>query len=235
MILLTDAAKYYSELEHQDAAWDWLQDEIGIELLSKFADIYRDGPGRKPTVEESGPNKEYVNKQQLAGIWNCAESLIGDDEVLELNRCLEKYSITTTLRIRHFLSQTAHESGGGKWKKELSDGWYLEGRTDIGNTEPGDGPKYKGAGYIQLTGRYNYQKFSDYIGNDTQIMECGVDHVAEVYPFISAGFWWTNNNMNSLCDTNPSVEQVTLRVNGGYNGLEDRKYYYGRCERYILD
>ena len=131
------------------------------------------------------------------------------------------------------MAQTAHESGGGKWKKELSDGWYLEGRTDIGNTQPGDGPKYKGAGYIQLTGRANYQDFSNWKKTDTRIMDIGCDHVAEVYPFTSAGFWWTNNRMNELCDTNPSVEQVTLRVNGGYNGLEDRKYYYGRCERYI--
>ena len=230
MIILTDAAKYYNELDHQDKAWDWLQDEIGIETLAKFAEMYRSGP-----TLEVGPDvpTEYVNKQQLAGIWNCAESLIRDDEILELNRCLEKYNITNTLRIRHFLSQTAHESGGGKWKKELSDGYYLEGRTDIGNVNPGDGPKYKGAGYIQLTGRANYQAFSDYIGNDPKIMDIGVDHVAEVYPFTSAGFWWTNNNMNSLCDSNPSVEQVTKRVNGGYNGLDDRKYYYGRCERYI--
>ena len=230
MIILTDAAKYYNELDHQDKAWDWLQDEIGIETLSKFADMYRAGP----TVEE-GPEvpQEYVNKQQLAGIWNCAESLIFDEEILELNRCLQEWNITTTLRIRHFLSQTAHESGGGKWKKELSDGWYLEGRTDIGNTQSGDGPKYKGAGYIQLTGRANYQDFSNWKKDDPKIMAVGCDHVAEVYPFTSAGFWWTNNRMNELCDTNPSVEQVTKRVNGGYNGLEDRKYYYGRCERYI--
>ena len=73
MIILTDAAKYYNELDHQDIAWDWLQDQIGIETLAKFAEMYRNGP----TVE-AGPEvpQEYVNKQQLAGIWNCAESLI---------------------------------------------------------------------------------------------------------------------------------------------------------------
>jgi predicted chitinase len=232
MIILTDAAKYYSGLDHQDIAWDWLQDEVGIETLAKFAEMYRAGPS-----VEIGPDvpQEYVNKSQLAGIWNCAESLIFDEEILELNRCLEEWNITNPLRIRHFLSQTAHESGGGKWKKELSDGWYLEGRTDIGNTQAGDGPKYKGAGYIQLTGRYNYQAFSDWKQDDPKIMSIGCDHVAEVYPFTSAGFWWTNNNMNALCDTDPSVEQVTKRVNGGYNGLDDRKYYYGRCCQYIPD
>lgn len=232
MIILTDAAKYYSEQEHQDIAWDWLQDEIGIETLSKFAEMYRAG-----STVEIGPDvpQEYVAKSQLAGIWNCAESLITDEEILELNRCLQEWDITNPLRIRHFLSQTAHESGGGKWKKELSDGWYLEGRADIGNTEAGDGPKFKGAGYIQLTGRANYTDFSNWKQDDPLILEIGCDHVADVYPFTSAGLWWTNNKMNALCDTNPSVEQVTLRVNGGYNGLDDRKHYYGRCERFIPD
>ena len=56
----------------------------------------------------------------------------------------------------------------------------------------------------------------------------GVNYVADNYPFSSAGFWWFNNGMNALCDGNPSVEQVTRRVNGGYNGLEDRKMYYNR-------
>ena len=54
----------------------------------------------------------------------------------------------------------------------------------------------------------------------------GVDYVAKNYPWTSAGFWWKSHGMNSLCDGNPSVEQVTKRVNGGYNGLESRKKYY---------
>ena len=86
-----------------------------------------------------------VTKSDLAYIWGCSESLIEDREIDELNSCLFTFESTTPERIRHFLSQTAHESGGGRWMKELSDGWYLEGRTDIGNTQKGDGPKYKGA------------------------------------------------------------------------------------------
>jgi putative chitinase len=141
------------------------------------------------------------------------------------------FDITTTSRIRHFLAQTGHESGGGKWKTELSDGEYLEGRTDIGNTQPGDGPKYKGAGYLQMTGRFNYQRFADDIDNP-RVME-GCQYVADNYPFTSAGFWWVDNDMNTLCDTDPCTEEVTLRVNGGYNGLDDRKEYFGRAEVYI--
>ena len=115
--------------------------------------------------------------------------------------------------------------------KELASGKAYEYRSDLGNNQLGDGPRYKGAGYIQLTGRANYQDFCDYMG-DPRIMD-GVEYVANTYPFTSAGFWWSNNKMNALCDSGASVEKVTRRVNGGYNGLEDRKYYYARTVEVI--
>ena len=111
--------------------------------------------------------------------------------------------------------------------KELASGAAYEGRRDIGNTQPGDGKKYKGAGFIQLTGRANYASFSKYM-NDPKIMN-GVDYVALNYPATSAGYWWYNNRMNALCDRNPLIEEVTKRVNGGLRGIEDRKVYYNRC------
>lgn len=168
-----------------------------------------------------------VTKSQLAFIWGCSESLIKDSEIVEMNEGMKLFQITTTSRIRHFLSQISHESGGGRWKEELASGKDYEGRADLGNTQPGDGPKYKGAGYIQMTGRANYQSFATYI-KDPKVMD-GVSYVADKYPVTSAGYWWFKNNMNALCDTNPTVEQVTLRVNGAYNGLSDRKMYYTRC------
>ena len=57
----------------------------------------------------------------------------------------------------------------------------------------------------------------------------GVDYVAANYPWTSAGFWWMNNKMNALCDTNPTVKQVTLKVNGGTNGLSSRQTEYDKC------
>ena len=223
-IQLTDAAFYYKQEPHQTKAWDWLEAQLTPAQLEEFGRLYRDRP-------EVSSGYTYVTKRQLAEIWQCSPTLIADSEIVELNKCLETFQITTPSRIRHFLSQTAHESGGGRWKKELSDGWYLEGRTDIGNVYHGDGPKYKGAGYIQLTGRHNYQKFSDYIG-DPKVMD-GVDYVAKTYPYTSAGYWWWSNGMNELCDKNPTVRQVTRRVNGGYNGLTDREHYYVICLRVI--
>ena len=223
-IQLTNAAFYYKEEPHQTKAWNWLEAQLTPSQLEEFGRLYRDRP-------EVPSGYTYVTKRQLAEIWQCSPTLIADSEIVELNKCLETFQITTPSRIRHFLSQTAHESGGGRWKKELSDGWYLEGRTDIGNTQPGDGPRFKGAGYIQLTGRHNYRKLADYIG-DPRVME-GVDYVAETYPYTSAGYWWWSNGMNELCDKNPTVRQVTRRVNGGYNGLADREHYYVICQRVI--
>lgn len=114
----------------------------------------------------------------------------------------------------------------------MSSGKQYEYRKDLGNIYSGDGVKFKGAGYLQLTGRENYTRFASYI-NDDNVIDYGYRYVAEKYPFTSAGFWWMDNKMNELCDNGASVERVTKKVNGGYNGLYDRKYYFERCLKVI--
>lgn len=183
----------------------------------------------KKVEKASSQGDALPTKKQLAYIWNCQESLIKDNEVSELHKCLLEFDITTKPRIRHFLAQCSHESNGGRWMKELASGWDYEGREDLGNTQNGDGPRYKGAGFIQLTGRYNYQKFADYI-KDPKVMN-GVNYVAENYAFTASGFWWMLNKMNQLCDSGATCRQVSARVNGRdpANGLADREKYYKRC------
>ncbi|WP_010502843.1 glycoside hydrolase family 19 protein [Paenibacillus elgii] len=167
-------------------------------------------------------SKQWVSAEQLANFgWRNAIAVIDD-----LNSALSEYDINTPDRIAHFMSQCGHESGLGMFTKELASGAAYEGRSDLGNVNPGDGPRYKGAGYIQLTGRANYQKFANHIG-DAAVMQ-GVDYVATKYPWTSAGFWWANAGMNQLVDNEATVKQVTRRVNGGYNGLEDREALYQR-------
>ncbi|QBP06191.1 endolysin [Synechococcus phage S-B68] len=220
--------KYYSEKGHQKKAIELLFDSLGDDLKSEehlWVLTYRN---KKPEVVAT---KELVSKTDLAYIWNCHPKLIHDHEVKELNSCLHTFGITGKQSIRHFLSQTAHESGGGRYMKEIASGWAYEGRSDLGNSFSGDGPKYKGAGYLQLTGRANYQDLANYL-NDPEVMD-GVDYVAKEYPFTSAGYWWYDNRMNELCESGASVEQVTRRVNGGYNGLADRQMYYNRTVRVI--
>ena len=179
----------------------------------------------KPTPSSGGNGKVYkitdVQMQKMG--WK-------NYNLADLNSCLKRFEINTVNRVRHFISQTSHESACGVYTQELGGPSYCakyDGRRDLGNTKPGDGCRYKGAGYIQLTGRSNYQQFANYI-HDSKVMD-GVSYVSKKYPWTSAGFWWHRNGMNKLCDGNPSVEVVTKRVNGGYNGLAERKRYYDRA------
>lgn len=168
-------------------------------------------------------SQQWISYNQLAAFgWRG----ITDANLADLNQTLERYDITTYARIAHFISQCGHESGLGLYTRELASGTAYEGRRDLGNTQPGDGPRFKGAGYLQMTGRSNYQAFANAIG-DPSVMQ-GVDYVAVRYPWLSAGFWWFNAGMNALIDGGATVEQVTRRVNGGYNGLEDRRMLYTR-------
>jgi len=165
---------------------------------------------------------QYVTHTQISQLgWkNVSQEMLDD-----LNRTLDFYNITTKNRICHFLSQASHESECGYYTQEIASGWAYEGRQDLGNIYTGDGPKFKGAGYIQITGRYNYTACSVAM-NDSRIVDVGCPYVAENYPWVASGFWWDMNNMNALCDTNPTVAQVTLRVNGTLNTLAPRQAYY---------
>lgn len=133
-----------------------------------------------------------------------------------------KFNITTNLRLAHFLAQCAHESGNFKWTTELASGKAYEGRKDLGNTQPGDGVRFKGRGYIQLTGRANYTQFSKFCGEDCVAKP---ELVATKYPMMSAAYFFDKNKLWLICDqgsTDLVVTKVTRRVNGGTNGLEDR-------------
>jgi putative chitinase len=136
------------------------------------------------------------------------------------------FNIITPLRLAHFLSQCSHESGNFKYTKELGDDSYFqkyEGRKALGNTQPGDGSKFKGRGFIQLTGRVNYEKFSKFCGEDCV---SNPDLVSTKYPMLSAAYFFDKNKLWSICDRgsdNETVKLLTKRINGGLNGLEDRQ------------
>jgi predicted chitinase len=167
--------------------------------------------------------KQYVTADQLKAFgWQNVD----DNMVKDLNDALEKYEITKPARIRHFLAQAAKESGKGQWTTELGDDnylQYLEGREDLGNVNKGDGPKFKGAGYIQVTGRNNYTDFAKEV-NDDDVINIGAEHVAKKYPWMASAYWWSKlNNMNDMVDefndldSDADVERVTKRVNGTPN------------------
>ena len=156
------------------------------------------------------------------------------DAAFALEETCIRFGIDTTLRKSHFLAQVAHESGAGRWTTEI---WgptpaqrRYEGRADLGNTEVGDGYRYRGRGYIQLTGRSNFAEFSaDLFGDDRAVVN--PDMVVDLpYAAWAAGWFWRKRGLNALADRD-SLELVTRRVNGGLNGLADRARYLHMAKR----
>lgn len=124
------------------------------------------------------------------------------------------------LRFAHFIAQCGHESGGFVYMEEIASGAAYEGRKDLGNVVAGDGKRYKGRGPIQLTGRANYRRIGLRIGLN---LENNPTLVADP----SIGMWcaleyWDENKLNKYADAD-DTESLTRRINGGYNGLADRK------------
>ena len=151
---------------------------------------------------------------------------VPDSVLAQIPETAIKFNITTNLRLAHFLSQCAHESGNWKYKTEIASGKAYEGRKDLGNIHEGDGVRFKGRGFIQTTGRGNYGRFSKFIGEDC--VE-NPDLVANKYPLASAAFFFDSNKLWTICDKgfdDATVTSVTKRVNGGTNGLSDRLKHF---------
>ena len=164
-----------------------------------------------------------------------------------------KYSLETPVRQLCFLAQTGHESGGLFYTEELASGQAYEGREDLGNTHPGDGARFKGRGLIQITGRDNYQWLShsfnvDFIAKPSllggkNVNESSSDQLK--YSALSAGWFWSNNGLNAIADQidlqRPIDEGdnldhfklLTHKINGGYNGLNDRIARYKAGVQYF--
>jgi putative chitinase len=196
---------------------------------------------------------EGLNIEKLKGT-------IPDSVIAQISETAKKFNITNNLRLSHFLAQCAHESGNFKAVSEnlnysadglkktfgkyfpgtLAESYAKQpekiasrvygGRMGNGDETTKEGYKFRGRGYIQLTGKANYTKFTQFIGEDCV---SNPDLVANKYPLASAAFFFDSNKLWSICDLGSSddvVTKVTKRVNGGTHGLDDRlskfkKYY----------
>ena len=136
---------------------------------------------------------------------------------------MDANGIHTPLRKAHFLSQLGHESCDLRYCEELADGAAYEGRTDLGNTHPGDGPKFKGRGLIQITGRFNYSAFGRHKERDF-LTTANYELLAKDPSLaVDVSCWfWTKHGLNALADAD-DVRAVTKVINGGYNGFADRE------------
>jgi len=139
-----------------------------------------------------------------------------------LQTTFAKYQIGSSLRIAHFLAQVGQESGDLRYHEEIASGQAYEGRADLGNTQHGDGPRFKGRGLIQLTGRANYQAYGNFIGID--LTQGGNWEKVAEDPLLAAdvaGWFWDRHGLNALADRD-DVIQITRRINGGETGLDAR-------------
>ena len=185
------------------------------------------------------------------------KGVIPDSVISQIDSVKEKFEINTALRLAHFLAQCSHESGGFKLTQEnlnysakgllgtfpkyfdVSTAVLYErkpekianvvyaNRMGNGDKASGDGYKFRGRGYIQLTGHDNYAAFGKAIGED---ILASPELVATKYALASAAWFWNKNKINAIADggaTSEVVAKVTRKVNGGVIGLDDRiKHFY---------
>ena len=223
--------KYYKGEEHQVRGVDELY--RNLDLASKDADAEWITTYRTPSVVPAGkPVGGIVSSYLMEQLTNHPASSFDDVFVNDCNRLFADTGFDQHLdAMQMLMANCCHETAGFVYMKEIASGWAYEGRSDLGNTEAGDGPRFKGAGVLQLTGRYNYQRLANGIG-DQRVME-GVDYVADTYPFTSARIWIKENKLLDVCLTQ-GFEACCIRINGGRNGLDDRYRYYEKCKRYMV-
>lgn len=139
---------------------------------------------------------------------------------------MDEFEINTILRKAAFLAQVGHESGQLRYVRELASGESYEGRKDLGNTQSGDGVKFKGRGLIQITGRSNYYACGMALGVDLFANPAALEQPD--FACRSAGWFWKIHGLNEFADQS-DMTTITRRINGGTNGLTDRFNLYSKA------
>ena len=147
-----------------------------------------------------------------------------------LDAAMREFDINTPARQASFLSQVGHESGQLRYVRELASGAAYEGRKDLGNTQPGDGERYRGRGLIQITGRANYT--AAMMALDVDIVEHPELLETPILACRSAAWFWKSHGLNELADAGDQVK-VTKRINGGTNGLAERLALFEVAKRVL--
>lgn len=170
-----------------------------------------------------------VTDAQLLAIMPTAKGRVSK-YINYINGYAARFKIDTPLRMAHYLAQIAHESAELKHTQELASGKAYEGRKDLGNTQPGDGVRFKGRGLIQITGRANYAAYtvSAYCKGDVvknpELLEKPLGAVK------SSMWFWLVNDLNRLADED-DVTRITKKINGGLNGFKSRCMYLARAKK----
>lgn len=170
------------------------------------------------SVEPADPDRPLLTGAQLSRITGLRVEL-ADQYAPAISKAARLFDITTPRRIALFVAQLAHESDRFRTFEEYASGRAYEGRADLGNTEPGDGVRFKGHGWIQITGRTNHRRVAERFGIPFE----------RVIPWLmqptgaalSAAWYWKEHGCNELADV-LNVRAITRKINGGQNGIDDR-------------
>ena len=174
----------------------------------------------------------------------------------QISTCTDQFEINTALRLAHFLAQCAHESGEFKVIEEnlnyspkrlktvfpkyfpnnLAESYAFQpekiasrvygNRMGNGDEASKDGYKYRGRGYLQLTGKDNYNAFANAVNGD--VLD-NPDLVKSIYPLFCSAWFWNTNKLNVIADLGSTMEvvkKITRKINGGLNGLDERLRYF---------
>jgi putative chitinase len=150
--------------------------------------------------------------------------------VQPLNDCLDEFGITTPARTAAFLAQVAHESAELRYTREIADGTAYELRADLGNTQPGDGPRFKGRGLLQVTGRANYAACGAALGLDLVSNPALLEAPSQASR--SAAWFWQSRGLNGAADAD-KFGAITRTINGGFTHLDERIAYWLRARRAV--
>lgn len=183
-----------------------------------------------PVGPTPGPTRGGLSVEQLRAIMPNLSLADAQRHLPFLNAAMAEGNINTPRRQAAFLAQLAHESGQLRYFEEIASGAAYEGRRDLGNTQPGDGVRFKGRGPIQLTGRANYTAASRALGVDL----VSNPHLAATpeIGFRIAQWFWNSRGLNAYADAG-NFDAITYRVNGGYNGKAARDAYYARARQVL--
>ncbi len=147
------------------------------------------------------------------------------------NQYAPMFGCNTPLRMAHFLAQIAHESMSLRYTEEIASGKAYEGRKDLGNTVPGDGVKFKGRGYIQITGRSNYTAYREYRKKQGYDIDC-INHpvlLAGLVEGLCSALWYCDTHKVWQYADMDNALGVSIAINGKNrktglpNGWEDRR------------
>lgn len=170
---------------------------------------------------------EWGNRYSVQAPTGVSDGSVSGNEALML-QTLVSSGIQDRQTLGILMGQLAHESAGFKATVERASGAAYEGRKDLGNTEPGDGRRFKGRGFIQLTGRSNYERIGRMIGEDL-VNNPDLAADPEIAAKVAVAFLQSSGAIDRA--RAGDIRGTTKVINGGYNGLADRQRRTAQYQR----